>query len=335
MRKLVYVLIFIIGSVSIADRCLALGHDNKSENIKDVAKGDPCVEKIYILGKKTPDLTTKVLPLYRFKPDVTGRFMKRFCDELFISKSNIFMTVDEIEKIYFPHSGNDEDYVYISGAHVSPKHIEDSQAAIMLSDSDLILLKNLTSGIVNMLHIEKDGDINVRYSEDYPIGMNDEYMPSTAIVHMQPDGKVNPIFIYDPRKDEVDRYGWITKYYTDNNLDSIASYEYYPESFQMLAFLSDSIPKKIEYNKSINAAGGKKEDADFVKVRFEDILKLKYNDYKHTYNLIFPNFTPEELEKRLNYYQAYYNYMRTCLVEGDTTHEEELREKLREFSEGL
>lgn len=50
MRKLVYVLIFIIGSVSIADRCLALGHDNKSENIKDVAKGDPCVEKNLYIG---------------------------------------------------------------------------------------------------------------------------------------------------------------------------------------------------------------------------------------------------------------------------------------------
>lgn len=304
-RYIVYFLVAFFCRGLIVDMCMA----------KDVVRDVPCIEKVYnnTISELYPETKVNTVPLYRFKQDVTGRFLERLCDSLGDFEHYEFMTIDEVEKLNFPHDGDAEEYVYISSESVSDLYVLSAQAAIILPSYETVILQHLNDKIINLLHLEEYGRIALRYGE----AINVEFIyattgPASSLLHIMSDGKVDPINIYDLRKSSRNsRYGWINQYYIDNSLSPKASYDYMPVDMPALGLLSDSIPKELLFNQEIFMKG-KKKMVDIVNIKFEDIIRLKYNDYKKTYSLILPPYSPDSLKSRLQNVKDYY-------IKGDSS----------------
>lgn len=295
-RNPLYLIVIFASCLWVADLCLA----------KDVGTGGPCVEKIYknpYLSNET-DTLDKCVPLYRFKPDVTGRFLERFCDSLGIFWDYDYMAINEVEKLNFPHAGNADDYVYVSTGIMTTKNASGIKASIMLPGAELIVLNEVNDRIVNLLHIEEDGCVSLRFIEG-GIMATTEIPATSALLHIMPNGKVDPVNISDIRISTFDRkYGWIHQYFTDHGFDSRASYEYHPLNLFDFAYITDSIPKKI-------IAGEKNEQGCpryYIEYKIEDIMKLKNKTIDMTYRLNFsPKFSLQAIKKRLEYIKYYYS----------------------------
>lgn len=296
-RNSLYLIVIFISCFLVADLCLA----------KNVDTDGPCVEKIYknpyLPNENETDTLGKSVPLYRFKPDVTGRFLERFCDSLGIFWLYDYMVIDEVEKLNFPHEGDVDEYVYVSTEIMTPENASGIKAAIMLPSAELIVLNEVNDRIVNLLHIEEDGCVSLRFIEEGCMGTS-AIIETSALLHIMPNGKVDPVNISDNRVSTFDRkYGWIIQYFTDNGFDSRASYEYHPLNLVDFAFLSDSVPKKI----ITGGDDGHGKPQDCIEIKIEDIIKLKNRKNDLKYRIIFSPKSVQAVKKRMEYIKYYYS----------------------------
>lgn len=253
-----------------------------------------------------PDVKKKV-PLYKFKDDVVGSFLERFCDSLFHfddrGKYNI-LEVDEIEKINFPFDGDKSEYLYVYQKNMDSASIAQVDAVIELPSSGLVILPDINKAITEKLRLKRAGsmvlDCKKYVQPKDPSGVVSlqmclDYFPCETILRIMPNKKVDPIFISFRYSEVFQNYfGWIEQFYRENSFSPVMTYTYLPEMFPHFALLSDSIPTKIEYNVDKNG-----EKRDVVSFNIDDILILKYKKLNYKMNIPLPNYSKDELREAI------------------------------------
>lgn len=248
----------------------------------------------------------KVIPLFRFKDDVVGQFLKCFFTS---AGTHEAMFLDKVEYIGFPHDGDVKDYIYVRNMNPKHEHIELATAAIALPESKIILLPEVNDSLKQMLHIEQDGTASLHYGVSE--GGTESYYwfePTEALIHIMPSGKVDPVYIYDDREDSDEKYyNWIEQYYKTNLLNPGVTYKNRPRSIERLGLLSDSIPKDIK----IGYSPYKTEPdrlKDLVQMKVEDIIKLKHLSSSRVVGILFPPMSKGELDKRIKMFQNQFKH---------------------------
>lgn len=300
-RNSLYLIVLFVSCLWIADMCLA----------KDVVKDGPCVEKIFYTIEETQNKQEeKTVPLYKFKKDVTGRFLERFLDSLGEFKCFNIIKLDEVEHIGFPHAGSIDEYIFAECCNLNfSGQLESTNAAIELPSHEYIILPNINDTIVNLLHVEHYGDVLFRidvpkkgFVPDYPL-----FAPPEALLHIMGNGKVDLVYLYYPFEYDFDEEGhvfdWIPQFYKDNSFSPKITCEYMPEAFEVLGLLNDSIPKKLIIGEK---SAGKFKDV--VEIKHDDIMKLKHDSpSSFKYRLTFPPMSEDALKKRIEYIKSYFS----------------------------
>ncbi len=269
----------------------------------------------------TPSDTTnhsdKTVPLYRFKDDVTGRFLARFCDSLgydgpykvdkpttaYVSVDYNCMRIDEVEHLGFTRKNNYNDYIYVTSDFIDSALISITEAVIETQTQKLILLQSRNDSLLDMLHVRRDGSYTLHELQNALRMLCPD--PSSAVLHIMSDGKVDPVHVYDNREKSFDeRFGWIYKFYKDNSFSTTAGCDFLPSIYIPIAFMFNSIPKKI--TTGYDASGNM---INIVEINLSDIIKPKHINKNFSYKLKFPYCSKEEMSE---YFESIKEFYRDC-----------------------
>lgn len=187
------------------------------------------------------------IPVYEFKNDIEGRFLKRFSDSILANADypvvvylNIVNAENRQERRVYDYDPN---LLYVINWSISPETLKALKGVVRLSDDKIGLLINLSEEWLSKLHVRETNYVmKICTGASYrptqvpgnPIRLYGIYgIEIAAVLDIGSDSKVNPLVLFccglpiqkDTQiADLKHAFNWIEAYYKDNWLPSDCGY---------------------------------------------------------------------------------------------------------------